>query len=484
MSTTLAHPEPGLAPEPTPQRDPRPTPAAPTPETTRPNTRAAIIIVAHFIVDVFSFVGIALLPLLAVTLAIRPEQKALLLALGSVCSGIIQPITAWASDKLDTRALGTLGFIIAVLCIGNLGAATNFTQLAVLYSLGAMGVGAFHPPAAATVGQLGAKRRSLFIAVFFLAGMIGGIAGNILTPRFVDFMTPTIDGAPDPVSGMLALRWFIPLGLIGALVLALTIHKVGHRNANAKDTHITWNPQERRARWRAVWTLYIANVLRFSVNMALIYLFTEWASTFVLARDNATTMTESLGIEAARINGNLQASMQLGMGSGGILLGILLAPRLEKAAFVTLPLLGALMIALIPAVGRTAPDIAPYVVMLASVVSGLGFGAVIPVSISLAQRLLPHRTSLASGLMLGGAWMLAFVGPIIAELVQNGIADKPTQPNFLAKLVSAFPLGLDDKLTQGMGLDAAFLLTAIALACAGLFSLLLPQKLIVQSAHD
>lgn len=478
MSTTLAHPEPRTIPD-----APAPAPSQP-PRHTRPKTRAALAIGAHFVVDIFSFVGIALLPLLAVTLSIRPEQKALLLALGSSCSGVVQPIVAWASDKLDTRAIGTLGFVVAVLCIGNLGTATNFTQLAILYSVGAMGVGAFHPPAAATVGQLGGSRRSLFVAFFFLAGMLGGIVGNVLTPRFVELMTPTINGSPDPVQGMLAIRWFIPLGLVCALVLALAIHKADHRNPSAKDTHVHWDNPERRARWSAMWTLYAANVLRFSTNMALVYLFTEWASAFVLANNPATTMTESLGISASRINGNLQASMQIGMGAGGIALGFLLAPRFEKAAFVTLPLLGAAMIALIPGIGRSAPDIAPYLVMAAAIVSGLGFGAVIPVSMSLAQRLLPHRTSLASGMMLGGAWMLAFVGPIIAELVQNGIAHKPTQPSFLASLVASLPFGLDDRLAQGMGLDAAFTLAACALACAGIVAIFLPHNLIVRTADE
>ncbi len=52
-----------------------------------------------------------------------------------------------------------------------------------------------------------------------------------------------------------------------------------------------------------------------------------------------------------------------------------------------------------------------------TVVAGLGFGGLIPVSISLAQRLLPHRTGLASGLMMGGAWMFAGSGALVAERV-------------------------------------------------------------------
>ena len=33
----------------------------------------------------------------------------------------------------------------------------------------------------------------------------------------------------------------------------------------------------------------------------------------------------------------------------------------------------------------------------------------------MAQRLLPHRTSLASGLMLGGAWFFASLGPLLVQ---------------------------------------------------------------------
>ena len=47
--------------------------------------------------------------------------------------------------------------------------------------------------------------------------------------------------------------------------------------------------------------------------------------------------------------------------------------------------------------------------------AGVGFAAMTPVTISLGQRMMPFHTSLASGLMLGGAWAIASVGPRIAE---------------------------------------------------------------------
>ena len=450
--------------------------------------RAGVTIVTHFVVDLFSFVGVALLPLFAVLLEIPTEKKALLLGLGSLFSGAIQPVVAWASDRYDTRALGTLGFVVAVLCIGNLGMAQNYTQFAILYCLGAAGIGAYHPPAAAIVGHLGGSKRSMLIAVFFLAGMCGGIAGNVFTPRFVEWMTPTLGGplggTPDSQAGVLALRWFIPIGLAFAALLAYSIHKVGHRHDNAKDHHVSWDRSERRQRWFAVGVLYVANMMRFSVNMALVYLLVEWTGQTVLARNNAAEMSAELGIEASQLNGMLQASMQVGMGSFGILLGFLLSARFEKLAFVGLPMLGAIAMFMIPRSAMIGDGIEVPFAIFATVLTGVGFGAVIPVSISLAQRLLPHRTSLASGLMLGGAWMLAFVGPIFAEIVQNGLADKPHTPGFVVRIIELFPESLASGIMGGMGLNAAFTATAGVLFSAGLMAMLLPHKLIVEVAKD
>ena len=448
--------------------------------------RAAVTICTHFVVDVFSFVGIALLPMLAVMLDLRSEQKALLLALGSVFSGIVQPVVAWASDRFDSRAIGTVGFVIAVLCIGNLGMATNFLELTILYSVGAMGIGAFHPPAAAIVGQLGGNRRSMYVAIFFLAGMLGGIVGNVFTPAYVAWMTPdtlAIQNGAGARDGLLAIRWFIPVGLIAAFFLARAIHSSGHRHHEAHAHQGAWDKKERGARWAAVWIMYACNVLRFTTNMALVYLFTEWASEYVLAAHNASVMNEQLGIEASRINGMLQASMQIGMGGGGITLGFILAARYEKAVFVVLPLLGAVGIALIPKLTALDPEIGRWAVMGAAIISGIGFGAVIPVSLSLAQRLLPHRTSLVSGLMLGGAWMLSFLGPMGAELVQNGLGAKPNVPGIVIDAVNLLPDTLSQHVMGGFGLDTTFMVAAAVLAVAGCIAIFLPQNLIARSAY-
>ena len=84
---------------------------------------------------------------------------------------------------------------------------------------------------------------------------------------------------------------------------------------------------------------------------------------------------------------------------------------------------------------------------LLAVLAGIGFAAMIPITIALAQQLLPHRANLASSLMMGGAWAVAMLGPTLAEI---GVSR--------------------------WGVNTTFLLTAGCLVVSGIVCLPLPQR--------
>ena len=84
--------------------------------------------------------------------------------------------------------------------------------------------------------------------------------------------------------------------------------------------------------------------------------------------------------------------------------------------------------------------------------------------------------------MLGGAWMLSFLGPIGAEVVQNGLGSKQRVPALVMRVVESLPDSLQTHIMDGMGLDFAFMVTAIVLAVAGCVTIFLPHALIVRSA--
>jgi MFS transporter, FSR family, fosmidomycin resistance protein len=388
--------------------------------------RLGVITIAHTIVDFLSFVIVPILTVLEGRLNLTNEQGAILLALGSVSSGLIQPAVALLSDKHDTRVVGTIGLLVAALAIGMVGYADAFWQLALIQIVGSAGAGAFHPVAAAAMGTLSGARRSLGVSVFFAAGMIGGIGGNWTTP----WWTKTF--------GVESVLWFAGPGVVAAIALGWAIHSIRHNHAHARQAHADLPAHEQKSRWRSIWILCFGNIIRFTANMCLVQLLIRWSEQAALKRAGAETLDAASRAAAASINGPLQAAMQIGMGVSGLIIGAFLARRHEKAALVLAPLFGGVAIAMFPLAGGMGSAFA------LAIAAGVGYASIIPLTISLAQRLLPHRTSLASALMMGGAWSIAAVGPPIAQ-----------------------------ELLDRFGLSVSFMIIGAALSLSGVLSLAL-----------
>src|SRR5262249_51131002 len=91
---------------------------APRPDNT---LRLNVLVFAHAVTDFLSFVIIPLMTVLKGRVSFDAEHGAILLGVGSVASGVVQPIVAWVSDRFDTRWLGTLGLAVAAVAIGLVG---------------------------------------------------------------------------------------------------------------------------------------------------------------------------------------------------------------------------------------------------------------------------------------------------------------------------------------------------------------------------
>lgn len=380
--------------------------------------RATAAIVAHLVVDLFSFIVVPLLSIIEGRLHLSAGEGTALIAIGSVSSGLIQPIVALLSDRHDTRVIGTLGFLVAVLAVGGVGYVDTYAQLIALQVVATAGVGAFHPVAAAAVGQLAHTRRSLALAWFYAAGMIGGVGGNLLAPAWAGTFGRDALGVFDAAAGLRSLAYLIPLGLLFVGLLVWAVHSTPHRHADAQSRHASLSATERRSRWRAIALLWVGNVLKFGVDTAVIALVKEWTKHLAERRfaspGSSITVTE-LAFKASSLSGPLQASKQIGMGIGGLLLGFLLVKRYEKHAMIGVPLLGAAALFVLPHTdGATA--------WVVCAVAGLGYGSTIPLTLSISQRLLPHRTSLASALMLGGAWSIGSFGSTIAQALSDRVS--------------------------------------------------------------
>ena len=361
-------------------------------------SRLAMLLVSHSAVDLYSAIVPPIIGLLEVRCELERSQTALLLGMGPISSGLSQPLTAWLSDRFDSRLLAPLGLLIAALCLTNIGWATSFSELLVLYFIGMIGVGMYHPIGASSMGhlsgKLGPQRRSLGISLFFVAGMIGGVAGAMLSPAIT-----ARDGGFD------ALRWIAIPGVVLGAALVLAIRRAPHRD-HAGDTTQQLNG-DMKSRWWMVSVLYVSNAIRFTVNIALFYLYVRWAQALVIDA-GVVTGEQAIAKTAAPITGQLIGCTMAGMAIGGMSAGSLVRAGHERLPMMLVPMLIAPLLVLFPFAGR-------WSAYALAICAGIGFAAMIPVAISLSQRLLPHRTSLASGLMMGGAWSVALLGPPFAE---------------------------------------------------------------------
>lgn len=381
--------------------------------------RMWIAIAAHLVIDLISFVVVPLMTVIKGHAQMTDAQGALLLGVGALSSGLVQPIVAVLSDRHDTRVIATIGMVVAGVCVGLVGFADRFELLLPLQILATAGIGAFHPVAAAAVGQAASivSTRTRGVALFFAAGMVGGVLGNVFSPQFVRVM-----GGGDSRAGLAALMYIIPPALIMAGFLAWAIHGVPHRGRSAAMDHAALSSRERSERWGSVGLLYLGNVLRFTVDMMLIHLiipWTEFKARLGAGVDPASPLTAIMRADASQMSGPMQAAKQVGMGVGGLVLGMYLSRRHERAMLVAVPIVGAVFLLLMPHTGEWTKlgDVGGLAALGLCVLAGTGCAGVMPMTISLAQRLLPHRTSLASGLMMGGAWAIAAIGPSLAQML-------------------------------------------------------------------
>lgn len=378
--------------------DARPSPPARPPATPAAlRTRIGVVVASHPVLDAYAGYVPPILGLLQLRCGLTARQAALLLAIAPLVSGLSQPLCAAIADRSDSRRLGAIGLALAAVAMSAIGLASSFASLVALFAIGLFGVGAYHPVAAAAAGELAAARRSQVVTIFFVAGMLGATAGPYISSRL------TALGS----AGFTWLAWTMLPGLACAFVLHRATRHVPHRAQH----HARAEPADMRRRWRAVLVLFSGNAMRYSINIGMLYVLVRWAE-HVVVRDGLATSREAIATSGALYAGGLTACMMFGMGVGGLVAGLRVRSGVERRSFIVLPLLLAPAIALFPHTGRGAG-------YLLAGATGIGYGALIPVSIAMAQRLLPHRTSLGSSLVMGGAWCLAALAPPTMQWVNT-----------------------------------------------------------------
>jgi MFS transporter, FSR family, fosmidomycin resistance protein len=405
------------------------------------------VVGSHVVVDIYPIFWATLVLALRRDLDLDGFQVGTIYAASAVVSGLPQGLAAWASDKFDTRLAGPIGLLFSAVCMSSIGWAQNFWQLLILTCIAQTGNGIYHPIAAALSGEVGGRilrgGRALAVSIFFAAGMIGSIIG------------PLAAAWVNTHYGLNHLGWLMIPGIITAAILFRITRGVRHRAHNHREIHNSISREEHALRWRTVWTLFTANCLRFIVNTALFVLFPIWATSQLPGKENIDNATS--------LNSHLIIAMTIGMGAFALTAARLVRQGHERRAIFFLSILGAIFTAL---TGFAGTHLGLWAMYVCAGLSGLGFAAILPITIALAQRLLPGRTGLASSLMLGVAWSTAALAPLFS-MIFLGWADLKDAAELLPR----------------WRIDLAFVGFGAILLVAGSLALAMPQALLRRVAE-
>src|SRR5574341_452790 len=366
---------------------------------------------AHFVMDSYSSFLFQLLPLMATKLHLTPAQAGLVPPTLTIASSLMQPVYGVISDRYLKRSMVVFGPLIAAVFLSCLGMADSLPMLIALVILGGVGVGIFHPQGAALVSRAASadkmgRHQGMVMSIFSSAGTVGYALGPVLIALIV---------------GRFGLErsWYAVVWGVAIWVVMLRYCPPLERRERAADTPSLGDAL--RTAWAPLTLLYFAVVLRSAVSVSIQ---TYWP--FAL---------KSFGMSEMEYGSVLAGFLFFG-GVGGFFGGAL-ADRLgaRRVSLVAMLIATPLLLAAF-STGGTLSN-----VLLMS--GGAVLNLPIPISVVMAQRLVPGGASTVSALMMGFAWGAgALMTPMVGVMSERYGFTRALMLAALLPLVSAALLWL------------------------------------------
>jgi MFS transporter, FSR family, fosmidomycin resistance protein len=343
----------------------------------------AVLCAGHFVNDSYSSIVYPLLPLLEARLGLSIAQVFWLAPLYAVSSSLMQPVYGIISDRYFRRFFAVAGPALTGIFISMIGLAPSYGLLILVLIGGGIGIGSFHPQAAAMAATAAAGRRRVGMAMFSALGTLGFAFGPLVITRVVKAV------------GLDHSYYIVFTGLLMSAVLYKVCPPLPEPVAAERGEGMVSSLllAALRSVWKPLLLLYLITVIRSGLQMT-----TNTYLPFVL-REQGYDLTAT---------GNVLTVFLLLGGIGGMAGGFV-AERFSGRA-VTLYsglLAGPLMIGAFTTSGP-----------LSLVLLGLGgfmLLSTIPVIVAMAQELVPGQTSTVSALMMGAAWGVGALAPPVLQ---------------------------------------------------------------------
>lgn len=348
-----------------------------------------ILSLGHMVTDIYQGALPAILPFLKERLSLTYTMTGFILMMTNFTSSILQPVFGYYSDKKEKAALLPLGLLCAGVGFSLLTLAPTYSLALFFVAISGLGIASYHPEGYKTAHFFTGDRSVTGMAIFSVGGNLGFSIGPILSIAIIEYL------------GYSALPVIVvPSLLCAALVISMR-----------KTISVTRIQHTERQQARAEKTPFSSYVSLFVV--ICIVIMRSWTQIGLLTYIPFYYIDHLKG--DAFYAGQL-LFVFLFFGAVGTLLGSPFADRWGHRRFVRISMF--LSTVTLPLIFVPFIQNSPLLFVVLGL-QGIFLVSNFSVTIVMAQRLLPNRLGMASGLMTGFAIGAGGLGVTILGLVAD-----------------------------------------------------------------
>ena len=335
----------------------------------------------HLLNDLMQSLIPAAYPLLKQNLSLNFSQIGLVTAVFQGTASILQPVVGHYTDKRPLPYALTAGMAATGLGLIGLAQAASFAMVLASVALIGLGSSIFHPEAS-RIARLAAGLRPGFAQSLF---QVGGNAGSALGPLAAAFIVIR--------RGQGSISWFAGAALVGALLL----WTVGRWYISTG----TERAAARTRRARAATALPPALVRRGMV-LLIVLMMSKFIYNVSFSSYYTFYLIERFGLSVGQ--SQLCLFLFLAAVALGTIIGGPIGDRIGRRSVILWSILGILPLTLAQPWLPLVPSVA------VAALSGLILASAFPAMVVYGQDLMPQRTGMVAGLLLGLAFGVAAIG--------------------------------------------------------------------------
>jgi MFS transporter, FSR family, fosmidomycin resistance protein len=347
-----------------------------------------ILSLGHLVVDIYQGALPATLPFIKERLALSYATTGVILLISNLTSSVLQPLFGYYSDRKSTAVLLPVGLLCAGLGFSLLPLMPYYGAVLLLVVVSGLGVASYHPEGYKTAHFFTGDKSATGMSIFSVGGNLGFSLGPILAVAIIGYL------------GFTSLPIII-LPSLACVALILFYRKT-------IEIPLQEHAEKQEMTGATPMGAYYSLILIIAVVVMR-----SWTQIGLMTYIPFYYISH---LKADPLFAGKLISTFLVCGAAGTLIGAPMADRWGNKSFVRMSMLLStivLPLMFVPAIQRS------YLLFVVLGLEGMFLVSSFSVTIVMAQKLLPHKLGIASGLMVGFAIGTGGIGVTLLGIVAD-----------------------------------------------------------------